>query len=370
MLAASPELKKLGIKTGNRLFEIPNRSDIFIINPSMKIYLDYSQKISEIALKYVAPEDFHQYSVDEFFMDITASFHLFADSPYVFAQRIKEEIYDATQVESAVGIGHNILLSKLSLDIEAKTQPDGIAEWRYHDVPGKLWPISPLRDFWGINRKSEIKLNERGIFTIRDLAHYPVSYLQRDFGIIGVDWHLHANGIDFSVIKDKHIVHSPSIAKSQILLRDYKFDDIYVVLFEHIDEVTHRLRLSHQLARTIQFSAGTKDGHIYRKQFTVGEGTNNENHIMKQVWSHLTGIADVHALYRTISVSLTNFIPDDVKQMSLFQTRDKVLKEEALAKAIDDLKVKYGQLSVMRALSCTDASTLKLCEGLIAGHKR
>lgn len=370
VLAATPELKKLGIKTGSRLYEIPNRNDIYIINPSMKIYLDYSSRISEIALQYVAPEDFHQYSVDEFFMDITNSYKLFSNTPEEFAKKLKDEIYDATKIECAVGIGDNLLLSKLSLDIEAKKLDSGISTWRYHDVPKKLWSIEPLRDFWGINRRSEIKLNERGIFTIGDLAHYNPNYLKRDFGIIGIDWHLHANGIDFSKISEKHSVYSPSICKSQILMRDYMFDETYVVMFEHVIEVVHRLRLSHALARTIAFSLGTKDGVVYRKQFTIHAGTNNEDVIMKGIWKHMLQIADQRELYRTISVSLTNFIPDKVAQISLFDDVKTLEKKENLMKTIDALKLKYGQLCVIRALSCTDSSTLHLRDGLIAGHKR
>jgi DNA polymerase V len=370
VLAATPELKKLGIKTGSRLFEIPSRSDIYIINPSMKVYLDYTKRISEIALKYIAPEDFHQYSVDEFFMDVTHSYHLFADSPKALAKMIQDEIYDETHIHSTIGIGGNLLLSKVALDIEAKHMPDGITEWRYQDVPEKLWRIKPLSKFWGINRRSEKKLNQRGIFSVGDLANYPYTYLKKDFGIIGVDWHLHANGIDFSQISQKHVVHSPSIAKSQILMRDYRFEETYVVLFEHIDEVVHRMRLMKQLARTVHFTVGTKDGHVYRKQFTINAGSNNEMDIMKLVWKNLSRMADPYALYRTISVSLSNFIPDSAKQISLFQDTDQLLREEALMKTIDDVKEKYGQLSIMRAISCTEASTLKLREGLIAGHKR
>lgn len=370
VLAATPELKKIGIKTGSRLFEIPSRSDIYIINPSMKIYLDYTKRITEIALKYVAPEDFHQYSVDEFFMDVTHSYKLFADSPKELAKLIKDEIYEETKIGSAIGIGDNMLLSKVALDIEAKHMQDGITEWRYQDVPDKLWDIKPLSKFWGINHRSEKKLNQRGIFSIGDLAKYPHTHLKRDFGIVGVDWHLHANGIDFSQISNKHVVHSPSIAKSQILMRDYQFEETYVVLFEHIDEVVHRMRLMKQLARTVAFTLGTKDGHIYRKQFTIKEGSNNEMDIMKLVWKHINRIAYPYELYRTISVSLSNFIPDSAKQISLFQDPDKLLREEALMKTIDALKEKYGQLSIMRAISCTEASTLKLREGLIAGHKR
>lgn len=369
VLASTPELKKLGIKTGSRLFEIPARKDIYIINPSMKIYLDYSIKISEIALKYVPAEDFHQYSIDEFFMDITNSYHLFAESPRDFAKRLKNEIYETTKIQCAIGIGENILLSKVALDIEAKKMTDGITEWRYSDVENKLWNIKPLSKFWGINKKSEVKLNHRGIFSIGDLANYSHSYLKRDFGIIGVDWHLHANGIDESLIRDKHVTHSPSIAKSQVLLKDYQFNELYVVLLEHVDEVTHRIRQSKQLARTISFSIGTKDGKIYRKQFTIKKGTNNPNRIIEIIWNYLKNITDSHALYRTINISLTNFLPDSIIQLSLFDA-DKNIKEENLYKTIDKIKQRFGNSSVFRAISTTDASTLKHRSNLIAGHKK
>lgn len=370
VLAATPELKKLGIKTGNRLFEIPKRSDIYIINPTMKIYLDYSAKITSIALKYVAEEDFHQYSIDEFFMDITHSYKLFADTPYDFSLMLQNEIHKSTEIFSTVGIGDNMLLAKVSLDIEAKHTKDGIAEWRYQDVPKKLWPIKPLKEFWGISTKTQEKLHAKHIYSIGDLANYPVHFLKRDFGIVGVDLHLHANGIDNSSISEDYAPSSPSIGKSQILMRDYKFEELYVVLFEHVDEVTHRLRMLGKMTRTVSVSVGSKDGEHFRKQFTVKEGTNNADDIMKEVWRSVRLIANPYLLYRTISVSYGNLISDNERQYSMFDDFEKIEKQEALAKAIVEIRKRYGHLSVMRALSCTDASTLKLREGLIAGHKR
>ncbi|MFB9860999.1 hypothetical protein ACFFLE_07750 [Salinicoccus siamensis] len=230
-----------------------------------------------------------------------------------------------------------------------------------------MWGIKPLSKLWGINMKSEMNLNKRGIYSVGDLANYSWKYLKRDFGIVGVDWHLHANGIDESFIRDKHIAHRPSIAKSQILLRDYTLTELYVILIEHVDEVTYRIRLNKQLARTISFSIGTKDGKIYRKQFTIKAGTNNSNKIIQLIWSQLNKVADPHSSYRTINVSLTNFLPDSVMQISLFDT-DKDLKEEKLNHTIDQLKQRYGSSSVLRATSLTDASTFKYRSTLIAGH--
>lgn len=157
VLASTPPLKKLGIKTGSRLYEIPQRNDIFIINPSMKKYISISTQISKIALNFVAPEDFWQYSIDEHFLDITNSYQLFCETPYEFARLIQNKIYEQTQIFSTIGIGSNMLLAKLSMDLEAKKTNEGIAEWRYKDIPGKLWHIEPLTKMWGINKRTEAK---------------------------------------------------------------------------------------------------------------------------------------------------------------------------------------------------------------------
>ena len=162
VLAATGPLKELGIKTGSRLFEIPHRNDIYIINPSMRKYLEVSIAISKVALRYVAPEDLHQYSVDEFFMDVTDSYHRFSTTLHSFCERLQYEIKEETGIDCSIGIGSNMLLSKVAMDIEAKHSPKMIAEWRYHDVPQKLWPIKPLSKFWGISKRTEAKLNKRG----------------------------------------------------------------------------------------------------------------------------------------------------------------------------------------------------------------
>ncbi|MED4298754.1 damage repair protein, partial [Priestia megaterium] len=170
VLAATPLLKKEGIKTGSRLFEIPKRKDIHVVNPSMERYIKASNYISSLVLQYVAPEDFHAYSIDELFIDATASLHLFARTPEDLAHRIINEIYRKTRLTATAGIGPNLLLAKVSLDHEAKHSPTGVAYWRYEDIPFKLWSIHPMKDFWGISSATERRLNRLGIYTIKELA--------------------------------------------------------------------------------------------------------------------------------------------------------------------------------------------------------
>jgi len=222
VLAATPLLKKEGIKTGSRLFEIPKRKDIHVVNPSMERYIKASNYISSLVLQYVAPEDFHAYSIDELFIDATASLHLFAQTPEELAHRIINEIYRKTFLTATAGIGPNLLLAKVSLDHEAKHSPTGVTYWRYEDIPFKLWAIHPMKDFWGISSATERRLNRLGIHTIKELALSSKEMLQKEFGIMGEELHQHANGIDFSRISDVYIPSSRSFGKSQILFRDYK----------------------------------------------------------------------------------------------------------------------------------------------------
>lgn len=368
VLAATPPLKKMGIKTGSRLFEIPNHSDIYITNPQMRTYLNVSTKISRIILNYVPHVDFLQYSIDEAMLDITDSYHLFADSPYELARLIQKEIYKQTNIKSTVGIGSNILLAKVSMDIEAKHTKEGIAEWRYQDVPTKLWPIDNLIDFWGINTKTAKKLNKRGIFTVGDLANYPHVYLKRDFGQIGVDLHLHANGIDESIIRQPYKVQNKALGKSQVLLRDYSLNELKTVLIEQIEDVYFRTRMKDVYPTTISVSVGYSEGGGIKKQFTEKNGFKSTTQIIYKLWDYIVSQIDSSALLRTIGVSFTNFRTKSIQQLELFKPEQE-LKAEIIDDALDKVKLKYGKEVVMRATSLTSGGTLTDRKGLLAGHK-
>jgi DNA polymerase V len=188
----------------------------------------------------VAPEDFHAYSIDELFIDATASLHLFARKPEELAHRIRNEIYRKTRLKATAGIGPN----KVSLDHEAKNSPTGVAYWRYEDISFKLWSIHPMKDFWGISSATERRLNRLGIHSIKELALSSVEMLRKEFGVLGEEIHQHANGIDFSRISDVYIPSSRSFGKSQILFRDYtNRKEVELLLLELLDDVCFRLRM-------------------------------------------------------------------------------------------------------------------------------
>ncbi|WES09623.1 Y-family DNA polymerase [Bacillus paranthracis] len=370
VLAATPPLKALGVKKMARLYEIPRRKDILVVNPIMSTYIKCSNYITKLALQYVPIEDFHQYSIDEFFMDITDSIHLFAQDPYEFAMKFKCEIYDHTRIECTIGIAPNPLMSKVALDIEAKKNKDGIAYWQYEDIPTKLWSIRPLNKFWGISYKTEEKLNRKGIYSIGDLANYPLKYLKQSFGKIGEELHLHSHGIDFSRISEKYVPATTSVGKSQILMRDYTIEEFPIILLEHIEEVCYRLRRQNKLAQTVHFSVGYSKSYTggIRKTHTLNRPTN----LTMDIYHICTYF--LHQQYtgepiRSINISLTNLIQEGEEQISLFDNVTKREQEVKLTKVMDEIRTKFGKNSILRGISYTHSATARHRNTLIGGHR-
>ncbi|MEF7658785.1 Y-family DNA polymerase [Bacillus thuringiensis] len=371
VLAATPPLKELGVKKMARLYEIPRRKDILVVNPIMGTYIKYSNYITKLALQYVPIEDFHQYSIDEFFMDITDSIHLFANDPYEFALKFKREIYAKTRIECTIGIGPNPLMSKVALDIEAKKNQNGIAYWKYEDVPTKLWSIRPLNKFWGISYKTEEKLNRKGIHSIGDLANYPLKYLKQSFGKIGEELHLHSYGIDFSRISEKYVPATTSVGKSQILMRDYTIEEFPIILLEHIEEVCYRLRRQNKLAQTVHFSVGyskSYNGGI-RKTHTLSRPTNLTMDIYK-ICTYFLHQQYTGEPIRSISISLTNLIQEGEEQISLFDNITQREQEVKLTKVMDEIRTRFGKNSILRGVSYTHNATARYRNTLIGGHRK
>jgi DNA polymerase V len=372
VLAATPELKKLGIGTGNRLFEIPKRNDIHIVNPSMSTYVRISNQITELMMtKYVAPIDFYQYSIDEYFMDFTFYSKLHKLNPLELATSIQQDILSTTGVFSTIGVAPNMLLAKICLDVSAKKVQSGIAQWTYDDVQTKVWNISPLSKFWGIAGRTQVKLNRLGITTIGELARYPKEVLVKQFGnVMGNELHLHANGIDFTKIEEMKDFKpaEKSIGKSQILLRDYQSHEIKTLILEQLEEVCYRLRSQKNLCRTIQLGLGYSSGiGGFSKAVTIDEPTD----LTKDWFNVCLKILEENyenEPVRTISIALKNFVKQDYEQVSFFTNPIKKQKDTNLTKTMDSIRCKYGKNSILRACSYLDHSTVRANNKKIGGH--
>lgn len=368
VLAASPKLKKeFGIKTGSRLFEIPDDPRIHIVEPKMATYLRISLEITRVFHRYVPKEAIHTYSVDESFIQVDGALKLWGDAQTI-AEKIKDDIEREFQLPCAVGIGPNMLLAKLCLDLDAKKK--GIMEWTYEDVPEKLWKISPLREMWGIGRRVEKTLNSMGIFTVGQLARYDLKKLEKKFGVMGNQLYYHAWGIDLSEVGAPIMEGQISFGKSQILLRDYKDkDEIKHVILEMCEEVARRARNHRKAGRTISFGLGySKDefgGGFYRSR-TIDHPTNITMELYKVCLELLEEHYDGKTV-RQIMISLGNIVDDKEFQLNLFDLNG--WKKRELGYVVDRIRGRYGPGSLLRAVSYTNAGTAKHRATLVGGHK-
>ena len=369
VLAASPKMKKeFDIKTGSRLFEIPKDPRIILVEPQMATYIRISKEITRLFHRYVPKEAIHVYSVDESFIKVDGASLLWGDVREM-AEKIKNEIEREFQLPCAIGIGPNMLMAKLCLDLDAKNK--GITQWTYEDIPTKLWPISPLRNMWGIGRRIEKTLNSMGIFNVGQLAHYPLELLEKKFGIMGNQLYHHAWGIDLSEIGVAPVMEGQiSFGKSQILLRDYKEEnEIKQVLLEICEEVARRARSHHKAGRTISLGIGySKDefGGGFQRSCSVDEPTN----ITMEIYHVCVALFQenyTHKTVRSVSVTLSNIVDDYEMQLALFD--DTRWKKHDLGYTVDRIRHKYGSMALLRAVSYTNAGTALYRSKLIGGNK-
>ena len=176
-LAVSPALKAMGVKNRCRVFEIPPGIDYIMAEPRMQKYIDYSAEIYGIYLRYISKDDIHVYSVDEAFLDVSPYLSAYGMTARETGKMLMGEIRKELGIRATCGIGTNLYLTKIALDILAKHAPDFIGELDEESYRRQLWNHRPLTDFWRIGRKTASKLQNIGIDSMRKLAHTDVNYL-------------------------------------------------------------------------------------------------------------------------------------------------------------------------------------------------
>lgn len=370
ILASSPKVKEeFQIKTGNRLFEVPHNDKIMVVEPSMALYLDIAIQIGHIFQSFAAPEDILTYSIDESFIDVTATTHLFGN-PWEIAEQIKEKVLRETGLYVTIGIGDNPLLAKLALDNEAKKTKEQIAYWSYESIPETLWKKIPkLTDMWGISRGYERKFNELGIFSVYDLAHFPKDVLERKFGILGLQHYYHANGVDYARLSERVKTKNKGFSKSQVLFSDYEDkEEITIIIQEMVEQLAIRLRKHNYLAQGIGLYLGAADhgpGLSLSKKLSLptkhtGDLVEAFLRLFDQSWK---GEA-----IRTVNVSCQDLVQDTYQQLDLFTTEENE-RQDRLEQAMDFIRDKYGKTAIHKAHSLENGSTFFERTSQVGGHK-
>lgn len=461
-LAVSPSLKSYGIPGRPRLFEVVQRVktineerkrtapghrltgaswkapelrasptlavDYLVAPPQMALYMQYSAKIYEVYLKYIAPEDIHVYSIDEVFMDVTGYLGTYGMTARELAAKMIRDVQETIGITATAGVGTNLYLAKVAMDIEAKhIQPDAngvrIAQLDERSYRQLLWSHRPLTDFWRVGQGYAKKLEENGLFTMGDIArcsigketdYYNEELLYRLFGVNAELLIDHAWGWEPCTISDikAYKPASNSIGAGQVLSCPYPYDKARLVLREMADmlslDLVDQKLVTKQLVLTVGYDrenlqrsgSGKKyQGEISKDRYgrsipKHAHGTENLKHytsstklLMAAATELFERIVNPDLLVRRLYLTATHVIDESLvpeeehfEQMELFTDYDAIEKqkekdvvdqerEKRWQKAVLDIKKKYGKNAILRGMNFEDGATARERNGQIGGHK-
>ena len=444
-LAVSPTLKAYGIAGRARLFEVVQKVrevnktrrrytpgkmfsgksvfdeelkqnpqlavDYVVAPPRMAYYIEYSAKIYEIYLKYISAEDIHVYSIDEVFIDATNYLKTYKKSARELALMIIRDVLKTTGITATAGVGENMYLAKVAMDIVAKKMPadkDGarIAELDEKSYRKLLWEHEPITDFWRIGGGYAKKLAENGMFTMGDVARCSLSNQALLYKLFGVNAELlidHAWGYEPCKIEDikRYRPSANSISSGQVLTEPYPYEKARLIVREMSDALALDLLgkglVTRQLTLTVGYDKENCGGG-YSGGFSVdrygravpahSHGTVNlerETSSSRLISSAVVGlferICDRKMSVRRITICACGVVVErqnreDFEQISLFTDYEKIERENAalereksMQRAVLAVKERFGKNAVFRGMSLEEGATARSRNAQIGGHK-
>jgi len=401
--------------------------DYIVAPPRMAYYMDYSASIYNIYLRYIAPEDIHVYSIDEVFMDLTQYLKTYKLSARELIKKMLQDVLEATGITATAGIGTNLYLAKVAMDIVAKhTEPDKdgvrIAELDEMEYRRILWTHRPMTDFWRIGRGYARKLEEYGMFTMGDVARCslgkPDDYFNQAllYKLFGVNAELlidHAWGWEPCTMADikSYKPGTNSISSGQVLYSPYDFEKAKLVVREMTDmlvlDLVDKGLLTDQMVLTIGYDVcnlsdpGIKSkykGEVTTDRYgrsipkhahgsiNLSRLTSSTKIIVDAVMKLYDRIVDKNLYIRRITVAANNVVYESsvekepsYEQLSLFaenadehkakKEEEFLQREKKIQKAVLDIKKKYGKNAILKGMNLQEGATAKERNRQIGGHK-
>ena len=311
-LAVSPSLKTKGVRNRCRIFEIPKNIQYIVAMPRMKLYIQYSAEIYGIYLKYVAKEDIMVYSIDECFLDITHYLKLYKKTAKEIAKMIIDDVYNTTNICATVGIGTNLFLAKVALDISAKHSDDHMGYLNEELFKKEIWHHRPITDIWQIGRGIANRLEKHGAYDLYDVANMDEKILYKEFGVNAEILIDHSKGIEPCSIEDilKYKAKSNSMSSNQILFEDYKYEDAYLVVKEMVELNTLELVDKHLVTNCISLFVGYSKDIIKPTavSMTLNEYTNSYSSLKEYFIMLFKKNVNKEFMIRRIGLSFNNVI--------------------------------------------------------------
>lgn len=373
-LAITPAMKALGIKNRCRVYEIPGNVSYIKAPPRMKLYIKYSADIYSIYLKYIAKEDIHVYSIDEAFLDVTHYLSMYQMSAKELAVTIMEDIRNTTGITATAGIGTNLYLAKIAMDIMAKHVKDNIGFLDKERYRSCLWQHRPLTDFWRIGKGTEKRLNSVGLLTMEDVAHADETILYRLFGIDAELLIDHAWGRESATMADikAYKPKSNSLSSGQVLMRDYSWEEGILIVKEMLDSMC----LDMAEKRIVTESVTLTVGYSYKTGMKPAGGTisfitatNLYHSMLPYVLQLFENIVDKNSPLRKITIACNRVREEGYEQLDFFTDYAELEREKKLQQAALEIKGRYGKNAIVHGMDLLEAGTAMERNRQIGGHK-
>ncbi len=372
-LAVSPKLKSMGVKNRCRLYEIPPNLDYIIARPQMKKYIEYAAEIYGIYLKYIDSSDIYVYSIDECFIDATDYLKIYRLTPVAFAKKLMNEIWENLGIPSSAGIGTNMYLAKIALDITAKNKPNHIGFLNEKLFIDTLSHHRPLTDFWGISRGISSRLQKYGIVDMYGISNMNEDILYKEFGVNAELLIDHSRGIEPCLMSDikKYKPKSKSISSSQILPCNYNYTDAKIVLKEMLQSGCYELFREGYVTNLIHIFVVYGDNREEGDKGTIRLPiiTNLYGEIEPYILSTFDKMIDRSRPIRKVGYDFAELQPKESESYDLFTDYKKIDKQKKLTKSILSIQDTFGKNSILKGIDLVDKATQKERNTLIGGHR-
>ncbi len=416
-LAVTPALKAYGIPGRARLFEVNQKVrevlrrtgekiEFTIAKPQMAKYVEYSTKVYNVYLKYVSAEDIHAYSIDECFLDLTRYLKLYKKTARELVKTIIQDVFTTTGITATGGIGTNLYLCKIAMDVMAKhveADDDGvrIAELDEMSYRKQLWSHRPITSFWQVGRGIAERLENcrlnagRGIYTMGDIARVSVKNPEALYKLFGVNAEIlidHAWGYEPCTIADikKAKPRNRSTGEGQVLQDPYPFDKARLVVREMVDTVSMTL-IAHDLVTnamvlTVGYDRENVDKGIYHGitvtdfygrtipkpahgTANIGYYTSSQSVMADAVMKLFDRIVDPKLTVRRLNLVAADIVDASHEQYDLFTDVKKQEREKKRLKAELLIKKRFGKNAIVKGMDLQEGATTIERNGQIGGHR-
>ena len=424
-LAVSPAMKAAGVRNRCRVFEIPPEIDYIMARPRMRAYMAASAEIYGIYLRYVSPEDIHPYSIDECFIDATAYLSLYDVTARQFAEMLRDAVRAQTNIPATAGIGPNLFLAKVALDISAKHAPDGIGELDDESFRATIWRHRPLTDIWNIGPGIARRLAKYHVYDLKGVTEMDPDVLYDEFGVNAEYLIDHAWGVEPCTIAEikAYEPESSSLMNGQVLPCGYSFDDGLIVMREMCDDTVLELvekqlvtdhvslHVSYQRGEGGQgmgegadvtglagapgaegalvpgaaarepesadfFQAEHGVRSLRRDPFGHGGGSRKipeRTNSFKKLHGYLEELyretVDPTRLIRKISLGFGNLVDEDFATFDLFTDHEAAARERRTQEAVLAIKDKFGKNALIKGTSLQEHAMGRERNNLVGGHR-